>query len=139
MFVYVAAGDGTAKIGAAHDPAARVRYFATCETHRGLTRLVRVWDRPHDAIDVEYTATRGFVPAKPTWGYEQFDVSPDVLITAVERAIAMVEVGQGLERPSSRIKRMGWKIGKVKSEFGITISHGGVQGYIRPKPPKAKT
>lgn len=28
---------------------------------------------------------------------------------------------------------------KVKSEFGITISHGGVQGYIRPKPPKAKT
>lgn len=28
---------------------------------------------------------------------------------------------------------------KVKSEFGITISHGGVQGYIRPKPLKAKT
>ena len=27
---------------------------------------------------------------------------------------------------------------KVKSEFGITISHGGVQGHIRPKPPKGQ-
>lgn len=116
-FVYVASGRAAAKIGVSRDPVARIRYFARHEPSRGLTKLVKTWERPDDAYEVEYTASRMLVPASPSHGCEQFNVPVATLIRAVNEAIALVESGHGIERPSAKIKRLGWKIGSMRAEL----------------------
>lgn len=103
VYVVVSRRGSRAKIGASSRPRRRGIEVAWASFAPG-SRLVKVWDRPKDALLVERVAH--WQLAELHEGNEWFDVDADRAIAAVEAAIAKVDAGDvSADEATKRVPR----------------------------------